>query len=65
MLARPLVFGQKLIVLVSHPRLLCALLIHEHPVGFFVTAVLSLFSESIAHCEQAEVLTMPKMQFLD
>ncbi len=59
MLARPLFFGKKLIVQMSHPRLLCALLIREHPV-FFVTAVMSLFSESNAHCEVAEVLTMPK-----
>ncbi len=28
--------------------------------GFFVTAVMSLFSESNAHCEVAEVLTMPR-----
>ncbi len=34
MLARPLFFGKKLIVQVSHPRLLCALLIREHAVGF-------------------------------
>ncbi len=60
MLARPLFFGKKLTVQVSHPRLLCALLIREHAVGFFVTAVMSLFSESNAHCEVAEVLTMPK-----
>ncbi len=43
----------------SHPRLLCALLIREHPAVFFVTAVMSLFSEYNAHCEVAEVLTMP------
>ncbi len=55
MLARPLFFGKKLIVQVSHPRLLCALLIREHAVSFFVTAVMSLFSESNAHCEVAEV----------
>ncbi len=60
MLARPLWFGKKLIVQVSHPRLLCALLIREHVVGFFVTAVMSLFSESNAHCGVAEVLTMPR-----
>ncbi len=60
MLARPLFFGKKLIVQVSHPRLLCALLIREHPAVFFVTAVMSLFSESNAHFEVAEVLTMPK-----
>ncbi len=60
MLARPLFFGKKLIVQVSHPRLLCALLIREHAVDFFVTAVMSLFSESSAHCEVAEVLTMPR-----
>ncbi len=48
----------------SHPRLLCALLIREHAVGFFVTAVMSLFSESDAHCEVAEVLTMPKNTIL-
>ncbi len=60
MLARPLFFGKKLIVQVSHPRLLCALLIREHPAVFFVTAVMSLFSESNAHCEVAEVLTMPR-----
>ncbi len=60
MLARPLFFGKKLIVQVSHPRLLCALLIREHAVGFFVTAIMSLFSESNAHCEVAEVLPMPK-----
>ncbi len=60
MLARPLFFGKKLIVQVSHPRLLNALLIREHPAVFFVTAVMSLFSESNAHCEVAEVLTMPK-----
>ncbi len=59
MLARPLLFGKKLILQVSHPRLLCALLIREHP-AVFVTAVMSLFSESNAHCEVAEVLTMPK-----
>ncbi len=35
-LARPLLFGQKFIVQVSHPHLLCALLIREHAVGFFV-----------------------------
>ncbi len=34
MLARPLFFGKKLIVQVSHPRLLCALLIREHPAVF-------------------------------
>ncbi len=28
--------------------------------GFFVTAVMSLFSESNAHCEVTEVLTMTK-----
>ncbi len=28
--------------------------------GFFVTAVMSLFSESNANCEVAEVLTMPR-----
>ncbi len=39
---------------------MCALLIREHPAVFFVTAVLSLFSESNAHGEVAEVLTMPK-----
>ncbi len=60
MLARPLFFGKKLIVQVSHPRLLYALLIREHAVGFFVTAVMSLFSEFNAHCEVAEVLTMPR-----
>ncbi len=60
MLARPLFFGKKLIEQVSHPRLLGALLIREHAVGFFVTAVISLFSESNAHGEVAEVLTMPK-----
>ncbi len=60
MLARPLFFGKKLIVQVSHPCLLCALLIREHPAFFFVTAVMSLFSESNAHCEVAEALTMPK-----
>ncbi len=32
---------------------------------FFVTAVMSMFSESNAHCEVAEVLTMPKKQSLD
>ncbi len=48
MLARPLFFGKKLIVQVSLPRLLCALLIREHAVSFFVTAVMSLFSESNA-----------------
>ncbi len=60
MLARPLFFGKKIIVHVSHPRLLCALLLRERPAVFFVTAVMSLFSESNAHCEVAEVLTMPK-----
>ncbi len=40
-LANSLSFGKKLIVLVSHPRLLCALLICEHPVVFFVTAVMA------------------------
>ncbi len=60
MLARPLFFGKKLIVQASHPRLLCALLIREHPAVFFVTAAKSLFSESNAHCEVAEVLTMAK-----
>ncbi len=61
MLARPLFFGKKLIVQVSHPRLLCALLIREHPaVFFYVTAVMPLFSESNAHCEVTEVLTMPR-----
>ncbi len=59
MLARPLFFGKEVIVRVSHPRLLCALLIREHP-AFFVTAVMPLFSESNAHCEVAGVLTMPK-----
>ncbi len=59
MLDRPLFFGKKLIIQVSHPRLLCALLIREHP-AVFVTAVMSLFSESNAHCEVPEVLTMPK-----
>ncbi len=28
--------------------------------GFFFTAGMSLFSESNAHCEVAEVLTMPR-----
>ncbi len=28
--------------------------------GFFVTEVMSLFSESNAHCEVTEVLTMPR-----
>ncbi len=60
MLARPLLFGKKLIVQVSHPRLLCALLIREHPAVFFCHAVMSLFSESNAHCEVAEVFTMPR-----
>ncbi len=60
MLVRPLFFGKKLIVQVGHPRLLCALLIREHAVGFFVTAVMSLFSESNAHYEVTEVLTMPR-----
>ncbi len=60
MLARPLFFGKNLIVQVSHPRLLCALLIREHAVGFFVTAVMSMFSESNAHCEVTEVLTMSR-----
>ncbi len=59
-LARPLFFGKKLIVQVSHPRLLCTLLIRKHPAVFFVTAVMSLFSESNAHCEVAGVLTMQK-----
>ncbi len=63
MLARPLFFGKKLIVQVSHTRLLCALIICEHP-AFFVTAVMSLLSESNAHCEVAEVLTMPKNTIL-
>ncbi len=31
---------------------------------FFVTAVMSLFLESNAHCEVAEVLTMPKNTIL-
>ncbi len=57
MLARPLFFGKKLIVQVSHPRLPYALLIREHAVGFFVTAVMSLFSECKAPCEVAEALT--------
>ncbi len=43
---------------------MCSLLIREHPAVFFVTAVMSLFSESNAHCEVAEVLTMPKNTFL-
>ncbi len=60
MLARPLFFGKKLIVKVSHPHLMCALLIRGHAVVFFVTAVMSLFLESYAHCEVAEVLTMPR-----
>ncbi len=37
----PVVFGKKLIVHVSHPRLLCALLIREHAVGFFGTGVMT------------------------
>ncbi len=41
MLARPLFFGKKFIVHVSHTRLLCALLIREHAVGFFVTGVMT------------------------
>ncbi len=48
----------------SHPRLLRALLISEHPAVFFVSAVMSLFSESIAHSEVAEVLIMPKNTIL-
>ncbi len=64
MLARPLFFGKKLIVQVSHPRLVCALLIREHAVSFFATAVMSLFSEPNAHCEVAEALTMPKNTIL-
>ncbi len=32
--------------------------------GFFVTAVVSLFSESNAHSEVAEVSTMPKNTIL-
>ncbi len=64
MLARLLFFGKKLIVQVSHPRLLCALLIREHPAVFFITAVMSLFSESNDHCEVAEVYAK-KIQSLD
>ncbi len=48
----------------SHTRLLCALLFREHPAVFFVTTVMSLFSESNAHCEVAEVLTIPKNAIL-
>ncbi len=48
----------------SHPHLLCALLIREHPAVFFVTTVMSLFLESNAHCEVDEVLTMPKNTIL-
>ncbi len=43
---------------------MCALLIREHAVSFFVTAVMSLFSESNAHCEVAEVLTITKNTIL-
>ncbi len=50
-LARPPLFGKRLIVQVSHPRLVCALLIREHAVVFFVTTAMSLFSESNAHCD--------------
>ncbi len=38
--------------------------IREHPAVFFVTAVMSLFSKSNAHCEVAEVLAMPKNTIL-
>ncbi len=55
-----LFFVKKLIVQVSHPRLLNAFLIRERPAVFFVTAVMSLFSGSNGHCEVAEVLAMPK-----
>ncbi len=34
--------------------------IREHPVVFFATAFMSLFSESNAYCEVPEVLTMPR-----
>ncbi len=34
-------FDKKFIVVVSRPHLLCALLIREHAVGFFVTGVLT------------------------
>ncbi len=64
MLARPLFFGKKLIVQVSHPRLLCALSIREHPAVFFVTAVMSFFSEYKYHNVVGEVLTMPKNAIL-
>ncbi len=62
MLARPVFFGKKLIVEVSHPRLLCALLIREHVVVFLSleSCLISLLSECNAHCEVAEVLTMQK-----
>ncbi len=59
--ANPLFFGQQLIEVVSHPRLLCALLIREHPVGVFVTAVMSLLLECNEHFEVAEVLIMPNI----
>ncbi len=63
MLPRPLFFGKKLIVQVSHPRLLSVLLIREHR-RFFVTAVMTLFSKSNAHGEEAEVLNVPKNTIL-
>ncbi len=59
MLARPLFFGKKLIVQVSHPRLLCALLIREHAVSFFVTGVMTHF------IVVAEVFIMPRPRELN
>ncbi len=67
MLARQLFFGKKLIVQVSHPRLLCELLIGEHPAVFLSlqSRFKSLLSECNAHCEVVEVLTMPRPRKLN